>query len=63
LELPWPPTANHYTGYRVAGKKDKSFVQAYPTAPGDSSRKPSLNWSPGINKPEMKRALDRALLE
>ncbi len=33
LELPWPPTANHYTGYRVAGKKGgKQFVQAYPTA-------------------------------
>ena len=32
LELPWPPTANHYTGYRVAGPKEKPFVQAYPTA-------------------------------
>ena len=32
LELPWPPTANHYTGYRVAGKAPKLFVQAYPTA-------------------------------
>ncbi len=32
LELPWPPTANHYTGYRVAGSKEKQFVQAYPTA-------------------------------
>jgi crossover junction endodeoxyribonuclease RusA len=33
LELPWPPTANHYTGYRVAGSvKTKQFVQAYPTA-------------------------------
>ncbi len=33
LELPWPPTANHYTGYRVAGKKGgKQFVQAYPTS-------------------------------
>ena len=32
LELPWPPTANHYTGYRVAGKAPKQFVQAYPTA-------------------------------
>lgn len=34
LELPWPPTANHYTGYRVAGPfiKGKQFVQAYPTA-------------------------------
>ena len=32
LELPWPPTANHYTGYRVAGKPGgKQFVQAYPT--------------------------------
>ena len=32
LKLPWPPTANHYTGYRVAGPKNKPFVQAYPTA-------------------------------
>ncbi len=32
LELPWPPTANHYTGYRVAGKAPKQFVQAYPTS-------------------------------
>ncbi len=34
LELPWPPTANHYTGYRVAGPfiKGKQFVQAYPTS-------------------------------
>lgn len=32
LELPWPPTANHYTGYRVAGSKEKPFVQAYPTS-------------------------------
>jgi Holliday junction resolvase RusA-like endonuclease len=33
LELPWPPSANHYTGYRVAGPfvKGKQFVQAYPT--------------------------------
>lgn len=34
LELPWPPSANHYIGYRVAGPfiKGKQFVQAYPTA-------------------------------
>lgn len=34
LQLPWPPSANHYTGYRVAGPfiKGKQFVQAYPTA-------------------------------
>ena len=33
LELPWPPSANHYIGYRVAGPfiKGKQFVQAYPT--------------------------------
>ena len=32
LELPWPPSANHYMGYRVAGKPPKQFVLAYPTA-------------------------------
>lgn len=32
LELPWPPTANHYTGHRVAGKAPKQFVQVYLTA-------------------------------
>ena len=31
LELGWPPSANHYMGYRVAGKPPKQFVQAYPT--------------------------------
>ena len=32
LAIGQPPTANHYTGYRVAGKSPKQFVQAYPTA-------------------------------
>jgi Holliday junction resolvase RusA-like endonuclease len=33
LELPWPPSANHYNGHRVAGPfiKGKQFVQVYPT--------------------------------
>ncbi len=32
LELPWPPSANHYNGHRVAGKPPKQFVQVYPTS-------------------------------
>ncbi len=32
LELPWPPSANNYNGYRVAGTAPKQFVQVYPTA-------------------------------
>jgi len=31
LELPWPPSANHYIGHRVAGTAPKQFVQVYLT--------------------------------
>jgi len=55
LELPWPPTANHYTGYRVAGRAPKQFVQAYPTSQAKEFHrnvqsivmrdKAAMNWS------------------